>query len=393
MRLLLSSLLVSSLVISCGEDGQKGADADAESDTDADADADADADTDTDRSFLMGFTPFPYEATWEAVTGVYELIDDHGDFVAHHIDAGVPWNEALTGTAYPASVDDEIDMRLTLTDPSTPAYVALSALSLSRDDLAPYWDGNASTDRTGDWATATFADLNVRAAYANFSVRLIDRFQPTWFNYAIEATDYLVHKPDQWDEFVGFAQHVHDAIKAEHPDVQLMISIALKHPDDPASALIRERFADVLPYVDVVGVSVYPYAFFGLTDGGNPANLPGSWLSQVSDMAPGHPIAIAETGWIAEDLVVDATTWSLNVESTAAWQSDYVEALCIEANALDAQFLTWFAVTDFDTLWAETLGGDPLAAIWRDTGLYDGLVSPRPALNVWDTWHAKPHKE
>ena len=55
-----------------------------------DADANADTNTDAERSFLMGFTPFPYEASWDVLEGVYGLIQDHGDFVTHHFDAGIP---------------------------------------------------------------------------------------------------------------------------------------------------------------------------------------------------------------------------------------------------------------------------------------------------------------
>ena len=50
-------------------------------------------------------------------------------------------------------------------------------------------------------------------------------------------------------------------------------------------------------------------------------------------------------------------------------------------------------MTDFDTLWADTLDSDPIAAIWRDAGLYDGEVTPRPAVAVWDDWHARPLAE
>jgi hypothetical protein len=89
-------------------------------------------------------------------------------------------------------------------------------------------------------------------------------------------------------------------------------------------------------------------------------------------------------------MVIDGTTWSLDVDGSAEWQAQYVEALCAEANALDAQFITWWSVTDFDVLWETTLGGDPVAAIWRDTGLYDGALSPRAALDVWESWRAKP---
>ena len=387
------------LLVGCGggddDKGRAAADsaADADADTDTDTDTDTDADTDADvegRAFLMGATPWPYEASWEAITRTYERIHNHGDFVAHHLDGGVPWPEALAGSEYAAAVNEELDTRLALTDPLLPAYVALSPLSIGRDDLALYWGESVNMARPGDWATATFADPDVRTAYARWSLDVVAHFDPTWLNYGIEASDYLYRRPEAWDAFVGFAQHVHDAIKAEHPDVQLMVSVALKHPDDPASATIRERLPELLPYVDVLGVSVYPYAFFGLEDGGNPANLPEDWLAQVSDIAPDHPVAIAETGWIAQDLVVDAGSWSLDVQSTPEWQAEYVQALCTQANALDAQFITWWTVTDFDTLWETTLGSDPLAAIWRATGLYSAGGDPRPALEVWDAWHDRP---
>jgi hypothetical protein len=285
---------------------------------------------------------------------------------------------------------EELDMRLALTDPSVPAYLALSPFSSLREELAPYWGESTGMERTGDWATATFSDPDVRTAYANFSVDLIEQFDPTWFNYGIEASEYLYNRPEQWDAFVGFAQHVHDVIKAEHPDVKLMISIGLKHPDDTVSETFRTRMPDLLPYVDVVGVSVYPYAFYGLEGGGDPANLPESWLSQISTIAPEHPIAIAETAWIAEDMVIDGTTWSVDVDGSAEWQAQYVETLCAEANTLDAEFITWWSVADFDTLWETALGRDPIAALWRDTGLYDGDLSPRAALDVWESWRAKP---
>ena len=46
------------------------------------------------RSFKMGFTPWPYADTLSAVNDIYAFIDGSADIVAHHIDSGVPWNEA-----------------------------------------------------------------------------------------------------------------------------------------------------------------------------------------------------------------------------------------------------------------------------------------------------------
>jgi len=113
-----------------------------------------------------------------------------------------------------------------------------------------------------------------------------------------------------------------------------------------------------------------------------------AWLSQAQDYAPGLPIAIAETGWIAEDLVIPA--YSLNIAGSAAWQAEYVQKLLAEADRLDAVFVTWFAMVDYDTLWVDSLGQDPLAQIWRDTGLYDEALHARTAVAAWDGWLARP---
>src|SRR5688572_10737883 len=46
------------------------------------------------RSFYMGFTPFPYEISLEAVDAVYTKLDTEADIINHHFDNGVPWVEA-----------------------------------------------------------------------------------------------------------------------------------------------------------------------------------------------------------------------------------------------------------------------------------------------------------
>ena len=54
------------------------------------------------------------------------------------------------------------------------------------------------------------------------------------------------------------------------------------------------------------------------------------------------------------------------------------------------RFVTWFTVADFDALWSGALAMDPLAQLWRDTGLYDGVQVARPGLEVWQRWLAHP---
>jgi hypothetical protein len=140
--------------------------------------------------------------------------------------------------------------------------------------------------------------------------------------------------------------------------------------------------------VDAVGVSVYPYVFFNHADKGDPANLPANWLSQIQALAGNKEIAIAETGWIAERLTIPF--FGVDVDSNADMQAAYLNELFAAAEILDARFIVWFALVDFDALWNGVLGQDPVAHIWRDIGLYDENLNPRPALDIWQAKLSQP---
>jgi len=166
-----------------------------------------------------------------------------------------------------------------------------------------------------------------------------------------------------------------------------MLSVGLKSPSSSEMNTIKQNLADILPYVDVLGVSVYPYIFFSHADKGNPDNLPSDWLSQVNQLAPSKPIAITETGWIAEDLVIPV--FSVNVASNEANQAKYVARLLDESNQLSAEFVIWWSAIDFQALWEGVLLKDDLAAIWRDIGLYDEQVQARSGLSEWQEYLAR----
>jgi hypothetical protein len=137
-------------------------------------------------------------------------------------------------------------------------------------------------------------------------------------------------------------------------------------------------------------VSTYAFAFFYPAASGDPANLPADWLTQARDLAPGKPFAIAETSWIAEDLVV--TNWGVNIPATPENQRAYLERLMAECVAGDALFVNWFVIIDYDELWRTAFASGDLARLWRDTGLFDETLTPRPALTLWDQWLARPRR-
>jgi exo-beta-1,3-glucanase (GH17 family) len=160
-----------------------------------------------------------------------------------------------------------------------------------------------------------------------------------------------------------------------------MVGVALKSPQSEETQQIIAEMQDFIPYGDVMEASVYPYFFFQHENKGDPQNLPTDWLSQIQLMAGSTPVAATETGWIADDLVIE--TFGADVAASAENQDADVSELFYQASALNAEFVIWFSDVDFNIFWNDVLAQDPLAQIWRDTGLYDGEVNGRPRLDTW----------
>jgi hypothetical protein len=56
--------------------------------------------------------------------------------------------------------------------------------------------------------------------------------KPVYFNYSPEVSELMLNDdPKLFDNFMIFAERVYRRIKAVHPDLQLLISVALKRPD------------------------------------------------------------------------------------------------------------------------------------------------------------------
>ena len=336
------------------------------------------------RSFKMGFTPWVFDATLAAFDTTYTRLSTHGDIIKHHLEGGIPWQEDLDSTDYHDNVEAEINDRLTRTAVGMDIFLAIDAINSGRDSLTDNWSENTGEARSGDWVDRSWGSPEVITAYTNFAIDMINRFQPTHFEYGTEASELLLNDPVGFAEFVIFANAVYTSLSALYPDLKLMTSVSLKTPGNAEMQLIEAGFSPLMAFTDVLGISVYPYAFFEHADKGDPANLPSNWLTQASNIAGSKPMAISETGWIAEDLEISDFQYSETSDSTKQYL--YLLELLEDSQVENMEFVIWWTVTDFDELWNGLLAQDPTAKIWKDIGLYDENQQPRDALNLWDEW-------
>lgn len=348
------------------------------------------------RPFKMGFTEWPYDFTGPAYSWTYEKINAKGDIVAHHLKDGLPWDEAYANDAtYPAWVETHINDRVSGTGEGKDVFLTIDSLDQTRRYLIGEFGDEGQEPRSAPWDTRDFDDPEVITAYSNYAINIINRFDSvTHFCYGAEVSELYSTwewlQEGQWNKYLIFAAGVYTNLKAAFPDLKVMCTMVLKTPGTDEAKAWAGQFARIANYTDVAGVSIYPYAFFTPLSDIQPDELPANWLTQIQAIAPGKPVAIAETGWIAENISVPSR--GLTATSTPAIQNEYLQKLLNELLYLNAEFVIWWCIADFDDGWDSTMSSIPAAAdalIWKDIGLYDGDQQERTALTTWETWLAK----
>ena len=343
------------------------------------------------RGAWMGFSPWPWDATPAAVEETWATVRAEGDLVSHHLEEGVPWPQAAAGVGspWPSSYQALIDTHRTQ-GAGRRRLLQINALGIGRDALAALRSEQINQPLPAPWSTAALDSAAVKAAYANYALRMAQELAPDVMLSGIEVNLLIEKNPALWPAFVALQCHVYQALKAVHPSMPVGVSLF-------ALALLPERsgeydlaqqqqaLAALAPCVDIVAWSVYPYMSSLLAD-----SLPADFFSRFVGRLPaalqGKPMGISESGYPAQPWSRAGLTWN----GTPARQREMLALMLDEAERLNMRFVAWFTVRDYDQLWAGALGGDDISLIWRDTGLIDETGRAREALTLWRERRARP---
>jgi len=334
------------------------------------------------RSFYMGTTNLPYDFTPEAIEKTYKIVEEHTDLITHHIEGGVPWSEAFEGRPYRPRVEEDINSRLRHLKEGQKVYLALTPINGVRNSLAGYRGESDNMERPGEWKDKDFDDPDVITAYTNYCRRMIQLFQPDFMAYGIEVNMLANSNPAAFEKFLVMAEQVYGTLKEENPELPIFLTIQIDDTFHGYEEKQREVIKRLLPYTDYIAVSTYPFSYKA-----DPKELPEDWFSEVAELAPEKPFAVAETSFIAEDLVLYGALWRSGNEK---WQAEYVQFLLNKSNELNAKFIVWFVPIDYDLLWRKVFNMDEFTRIWRDTGLLNENKEARLSLRIWDAWLKLP---
>lgn len=338
------------------------------------------------RTAALGFTDFPYARTQAAVDEVRRIVAEEGDLAVFHFDGGVPWQEAAAGTSYNASFEAELTAQRAAVPEGHKTYLAVTPINFERNGLALRRGAASNEPLLPPFDTLSFGDSLVIRSFTAYCLQMIDRFQPDYFGYAIEANLVAKNTPAQQAALLVLAESVYVAVKRQHPALPLFSTIQLEHLYDglPENGIATTQ---LLAFSDVLAISTYPY-----TVTPDPNAVPRNYFSELKAFAGGRPIAVAETGWPAEPV---GAPYPVDLFGSVEWQSGYLERMLSDFDEMDAVFVNWFFTRDYDDLWEaelKNLPSAPLLRVWRDDGLFAGDGEERPALIRWRNWVARRYR-
>ena len=334
------------------------------------------------RSFHMGFTPFPYEISADAANYVYGRMNIEADIINHHFDNGVPWVEALSGQPFSQHVMDDLNFRKTKTNEAHKVYVSVTPINFARSGVAAYRGEADNMPLPGAWSSYKFNSNEVKTAYLNYCKRMIDFFQPDYFGMAIEANLLHVNNPELWNDYRDLHSYIYTELKMAYPQLPVFTSVVGAHllkgfidGNDP----VMQKLAvlQLMEHSDLYAISFYPYMSKFL---GQP--YPDGTFDELFNISS-KPLAIAETGYVAQTFSIDVGSGPVTIESDQVRQQKYFKDLLEACTKRKAEFVINFVLRDYDQLWVQIGSPTDLNIAWRDSGLYDENGNTRMAYTIW----------
>ncbi|WKZ35563.1 MAG: hypothetical protein QY332_18285 [Anaerolineales bacterium] len=326
-----------------------------------------------------GFFPSPPEATLESVLQMYLDFGEHADVVL--LQQNPPWEEFVNG----ANVQSE-----RITD-VTNQYILASQNNLEIIYVVDPLNGLNRREFFGlpaGWE-ASFANPDVRAAFTNYTLRIVREFHPRHLGLASEINTYMDFHPEDAPHFVSLYREVYGRVKAEAPETQVFVTFQWEDLNnlfltDPTGGTPYDTKWELVeafePSLDLWVISSYPFAVME-----NGADIPSDYYTPLLTRTD-KPVAIAEGGFISRDFDP--------FHGDDQDQVDYLNAIHSQLGGERLAFWIYLLLSDFDM--------ESYAKFMREQGQSDADIetlsmfgsvglrefdgTPKSALEVWDSF-------
>jgi hypothetical protein len=324
------------------------------------------------RDFRMGISSLPPELTEERYEEVFTLAGEFADLIL--IRRTPPWEEFLPDgtisddtirtTEAERALAEKNGLDLFLAIDPTDATVGRNRLAALPDDLAGSGFGNA----------------DIRAAFLSYATYVALNYQPDYLALGVEMNMYYQQEPEDFDNFVSLYFEAYDAVKEVSQDTLVFPTFQMEElqsllPNGEIHPPQWHLFRRFEPKLDLLAISTYPSFAFE-----TPADIPADYYEQLR-LYTDRPIVIAEMGYSS-----GTCRQGIN-DGTEREQTDFLEHILLQAEAMDMPFLVWFAG------WDPSFATDPPLDLFQHIGLIRSDGSKKPSWFVWAQAARRPLAE
>ncbi|MBI4731067.1 MAG: hypothetical protein HY781_02870 [Chloroflexi bacterium] len=326
---------------------------------------------------LYGFFPSPPEASTQSIIDTYAAIGQHGDVVL--LQQNIPWEQFVENTEGESQAITDIRNQ----------YILARQNGLEVIFVVDPLNGLNRREFQGlpeDWE-ASFANPDVRAAFRNFTLRILHEFHPQYLGLASEINTYNDTHPDDFPNYLSLYNEVYALVKAEAPETQVFVTFQWEELNNLMPSVAHGEPYDVNwdqveqfePNLDLWVISSYPYFMFQ-----SGADIPDDYYSPLLTRTS-KPLAVAEGGYTSEPV----GSFPGDLQS----QVDYLNAIHTQIGGDRLAFWIYLLINDINLdsyrAFLEQKGqSDDLETLGMFTtvGLTESDRTPKPALEVWDSF-------
>jgi hypothetical protein len=324
-----------------------------------------------------GFFPSPPEATLESVLDHFESLGEHADFIL--IQPNIPWEDFVDGVEGESQARTDLRNQIILARRNGLDWIfVVDPLNgLNRREFLGL---------PADWETS-FANPDVRTAFMNFTLWIVQEFEPHYLGLASEINTYLDANPEDVENYMSLYAEGYDRVKLASSDTQVFVTFQWDDLNNmfapaaegrPAYQTNWEQVEAFEPKLDLWVISSYPYFVF--EDG----QIPSDYYTPLLDQTQ-KPLAVAEGGW--------SSTKVGPVGGSEAGQVSYLETVHDQLGER-LSFWVYLILSDLNmesiAAGLDDVGRPPEDAetlsLFASLGLRTSDGTPKPALALWDQY-------
>ena len=323
---------------------------------------------------VYGFFPSPTRVSLQSVFDTYKRIGQHADVVL--IQQNIPWIDFVSSADGQSKTITDLTNQLILASQNhiEPIFVVDPLNGLNRREFSGLPTG---------WQ-ASFANPDVRAAFKNFTLRIVREFHPRYLGLASEINTYADAYPNDFPNYLSLYNETYAAVKAEAPNTQIFVTFQWEDLNNLIQGAAEGKPYDTKwnlaeafePHLDLWVISTYPFAAFK-----SAADIPADYYTPLLTRTS-KPLAVAEGGFSSEPIPPFG--------GSSQDQIDYINAIHTQLGAR-LKFWIYILINDIDmnSYSSQMKSGQDTLNWFSHMGMIDLDGNPKPVLSVWDGFRAK----